>query len=104
MDQYQNMPRVVPGGLLRVCVAIQDDGLSGIETYAEQVAIASATAGHATTLIVTTKEVASAVRERLGSLETLRIVDAGIKPRSAARVLADRTQCGAKPRPTMSYI
>ncbi|HKU36898.1 MAG TPA: glycosyltransferase family 4 protein [Polyangiales bacterium] len=89
MDQLQNMPGVGPEGKLRVCVAIQDDGLSGIETYAEQVAIASATAGHDTTLIVTTEEVAQAVRERV-SLATLRIVEAGIKPRSAARVLADR--------------
>ncbi|HKP63960.1 MAG TPA: glycosyltransferase family 4 protein [Polyangiales bacterium] len=90
MDQYQNTPRIAPGGTLRVCVAIQDDGLSGIETYAEQVAIASATAGHETTLIVTTEEVAEAVRDRLGGLGTLRLVSAGIKPRSAARVLADR--------------
>jgi glycosyltransferase involved in cell wall biosynthesis len=79
-------------GPLRVCVAIQDDGLSGIESYAEQVAIASASAGHDTTLIVTTKQVANAVRARLASasFESIKVVDTGIKPRTAAVVLADR--------------
>lgn len=75
---------------LRVCVAIQDDGLSGIESYAEQVAIAAATAGHETTLIVTTKQVAHAVRQRLVGLPHVNVVDTGIKPRTAALVLADR--------------
>src|SRR3954467_22524 len=81
---------------LRVCVAIQDDGLSGIESYAEQVAIASATAGHDTTLIVTTKPVANAVRARLWKFESIqsikpiKVVDTGIQPRTAAVVLADR--------------
>lgn len=82
-----------PKPTLRVCVAIQDDGLSGIESYAEQVAIASATAGHDTTLVVTTKQVANAVRARLASFESrqsIKLVDTGIKPRTAAVILADR--------------
>jgi glycosyltransferase involved in cell wall biosynthesis len=79
-----------PKKALRVCVAIQDDGLSGIESYAEQVAIASATAGHDTTLIVTTNQVAQAVRARLAGFESLKVVDTGIRPRTAAVVLADR--------------
>ena len=62
MDPVRTVPTPEPFEPLRVCVAIQDDGLSGIETYAEQVAVASATAGHDTTLIVTTRQVASAVR------------------------------------------
>jgi glycosyltransferase involved in cell wall biosynthesis len=78
-----------PKKALRVCVAIQDDGLSGIESYAEQVAIASATAGHNTTLIVTTKQVATAVRQRLVGFD-IQVVDTGIKPRTPAVVLADR--------------
>jgi glycosyltransferase involved in cell wall biosynthesis len=78
-----------PKRALRVCVAIQDDGLSGIESYAEQVAIASATAGHNTTLIVTTKQVATAVRQRLVGFD-VQVVDTGIKPRTPAVVLADR--------------
>jgi glycosyltransferase involved in cell wall biosynthesis len=78
-----------PKKALRVCVAIQDDGLSGIESYAEQVAIAAATAGHNTTLIVTTKQVATAVRQRLVGFD-IQVVDTGIKPRTPAVLLADR--------------
>lgn len=89
MEQKKTKSRR-PKKALRVCVAIQDDGLSGIESYAEQVAIASATAGHDTTLIVTTKEVAHAVRARLAGFESLKVVDTGIKPRTPAVVLADR--------------
>jgi glycosyltransferase involved in cell wall biosynthesis len=90
MQQKQSKSRRPKSKALRVCVAIQDDGLSGIESYAEQVAIAAATAGHDTTLIVTTKQVAHAVRERLKDVASVRVVDTGIKPRTAALVLADR--------------
>ncbi len=90
MDQFNDEPYHQNGKPLRVCVAIQDDGLSGIETYAEQVAVAAATSGHETTLIVTTNSVAKAVGSRHGNLKTLRIVSAGIKARTPARVMADR--------------
>jgi glycosyltransferase involved in cell wall biosynthesis len=56
-----------PGGAprLRVLVALQGDGMNGIDTYAEQIALAGDAAGHDVTLLVTGPDVAHTVRTRL---------------------------------------
>lgn len=74
---------------LRVLVGVQDAGLNGIETYAEQVALAGAAAGHEVTLLVTTDQIAEQVRARNASA-SLRIVSAGLSAASKSRVLAQR--------------
>lgn len=82
-------PPAVTSPVLRVLVGVQDEGMNGIETYAEQVAIAAAIVGHDTTLLVTTPQVAQAVRTRTQWLK-LRVVDLGMRPRSQAAVMAER--------------
>ncbi len=82
-------PSPAPRPALRVLVGVQDDGLNGVETYAEQVALAAAAAGHDTTLLVTNARVAEAVRARAAG-SGVRVVDAGLAPASPARAAAER--------------
>lgn len=63
--------------------------MNGIETYAEQVAIAAQAAGHDTTLLVTNADVAAAVRARHAAYE-LSVVDLGLRPLSRRRRLMER--------------
>ncbi|MET0340702.1 MAG: glycosyltransferase family 4 protein [Polyangiales bacterium] len=74
---------------LRVLVGVQDEGLNGIETYAEQVALAAVATGHLVTLLVTTSKVAEAVRARTAGTG-LRVLCAGLATSSSARTLAER--------------
>jgi glycosyltransferase involved in cell wall biosynthesis len=63
--------------------------MNGIDTYAEQVALAARAVGHDTTLLVTTGRVADAVRARIEA-NHLRIVDLGLRPVSGRQQLAER--------------
>lgn len=74
---------------LRVLVGVQDEGFNGIETYAEEVAVAGESAGHEVTLLVTTDAVAALVRARHES-SRLRVVSLGLTPPSKSLVLAQR--------------
>ena len=74
---------------LRVLVGVQDEGLNGIETYAEQVALAAALAGHDVSLLVTTGDVADTVRARTAG-SGLRVLCAGLVSASGVRTLAQR--------------
>lgn len=78
-----------PRRTLRVLVGVQDEGMNGVESYAEQVALAACAAGHRTTLLVTNARVADAVRARVAG-SGVHVVDAGLAPASAAQVLAER--------------
>jgi glycosyltransferase involved in cell wall biosynthesis len=74
---------------LRVLVGVQDEGFNGIETYAEQVALAGMSAGHEVTLLVTTDQVAELVRTRTAG-SGLEVVSAGLTAPTKSRLLAQR--------------
>lgn len=81
----------IPSGSkrMRVLVGVQDEGFNGIETYAEQVALAGAAAGHDVTLLVTTDGVAESVRKRTEAT-SLTVISLGLASPSKSRVLAQR--------------
>jgi glycosyltransferase involved in cell wall biosynthesis len=74
---------------LRVLVGVHDGGLSGIDTYAEQVALAAATSGHEVTLLTTTSRVADDLSERLAGTGIV-VLDAGLEAPSRAQELLQR--------------
>jgi len=86
-----------PRRALRVLVGVQDEGMNGVESYAEQVALAASAAGHRTTLLATTAAVADAVRARVAG-SGVHVIDAGLPPVSAAQLLAERLAPGLATR------
>jgi glycosyltransferase involved in cell wall biosynthesis len=75
--------------IMRVLVGVQDEGFNGIETYAEQVALAGLAAGHQVTLLVTTDRVAESVRKRTEGAQ-LTVISLGLASPSKSVVLAQR--------------
>jgi glycosyltransferase involved in cell wall biosynthesis len=73
----------------RVLVALHSGGFNGIETYAEQVAIAGAVAGLDVTLLTATASGAEELRERLKGTGVA-VLDAGVAEPSANVILAER--------------
>jgi glycosyltransferase involved in cell wall biosynthesis len=63
----------------RVLVGVYDGGLTGIDTYAEQVAIAGAVAGNDVTLLAATDVLAGDLRARLPDM-AIRVVSLGLNP------------------------
>jgi glycosyltransferase involved in cell wall biosynthesis len=74
---------------MRVLVGIHGGGFNGIDVYAEQVAIAAATAGLEVCLLVASSRTADEVRPRIAGM-SITLVDAGLEEPSARRVLAER--------------
>lgn len=60
-------------------VGVYDGGLTGIDTYAEQVAIAGAAAGNDVTLLATTRSLAHDLQARLPDTG-IRVMDLGLQP------------------------
>lgn len=73
---------------LRVLIGVHEGTLSGIDTYAEQVARAAAAAGHDTTLLAAEPAQAAMLRLRLGS--GVRVIDLSLPPPSAGGALLAR--------------
>lgn len=82
-----------PQSVTRVLVGVHDGGLNGIDTYAEQVALAAAAAGHAVTLLATTPEVARDLRARHPE-SAITVVDLSLRPPTSREALAYRVWPG----------
>jgi glycosyltransferase involved in cell wall biosynthesis len=89
-------PRAGGAQRLRVLVALQGDGMNGIDTYAEQVALAGDVAGHDVTLLVTGPEVARTVSARLPA--TIRVEHIGLPAPSRLLAIAGRLWDGVAMR------
>src|SRR5512133_352012 len=74
---------------LRILVGVQDEGSNGIETYAEQVAIAGCRAGHEVTLLTTVPSIADQVQRRMGEVQ-FDVVTLDLSPLSARRRYLER--------------
>jgi glycosyltransferase involved in cell wall biosynthesis len=84
------------GARLRVLIGVQDAGFNGIETYAEQVAVVGAAAGHEITLLVTSDAVADTVARRIDP--GIRIEHLGLAPAGRAAAIAGRLWDGVAMR------
>lgn len=82
-----------PQSVTHVLVGVHDGGLNGIDTYAEQVALAAAEAGHRVTLLATTEKVAGDLRARHPG-GAIAVVDLGLRAPSAREAMAYRVWPG----------
>jgi glycosyltransferase involved in cell wall biosynthesis len=73
----------------RVLVGVYEGGLTGIDTYAEQIAVAAAAAGNDVTLLTSTRELAARLEERLGNTR-VRMVSLDLEPLQGYAALAAR--------------
>lgn len=69
---------------LSILVALHGGSLSGVDTYAEQIAAAGVAASHNVTLVAVGEDLAAEVRDRLGN-EQVRVIATGPLGRSAWR-------------------
>jgi glycosyltransferase involved in cell wall biosynthesis len=81
---------------LSVLVALHTGNLSGVETYAEQIASSAAAASHDVTLIAVGQEVADAVNRRLG--------DAGVRVLATAAMSRAGWRSAARQVPTLALM